>query len=147
MTLPRAGLLAKPSNWWRRALVRLVTKNLIILHLHDHMEIGETYRRTIITAKLHLSGLYDSILSWVKTHENSLGICKKKHLKNPQTTSGKIFWSDKPQYQASCLKETSSAHHLQSTIPKVKCAGNCFSVTGTRQSRKKAQCTKILRWH
>ncbi len=35
------------------------------------------------------------------------------------------------------MKETSSAHHLQSTIPKVKCAGSslmlwgCFSVAGT----------------
>ncbi len=65
----------------------------------------------------------------------------KTHLafakKHPQATSGKIFWSDKPQFKASCLKETSSAHHLQSTIPKVKWAGNnlmlwgCFSVTGT----------------
>ncbi len=48
-----------------------------------------------------------------------------------------IFWSDEPQFQASCLKETNSAHHLQSTIPKVKCAGSslmlwgCFSAAGT----------------
>ncbi len=53
----------------------------------------------------------------------------KKHLKDPQT--------DEHQFQASCLKETSSAHHLQSSIPKVKCAGNslmlwsCFSAAGT----------------
>ncbi len=67
--------------------------------------------------------------------------CMKTHLvfakKAPKEPSGKSFWSDKPQFQASCLKETSSAHHLQSTIPKVKCAGNslmlwgCFSATGT----------------
>ena len=29
-TLPRAGRLAKPSNWGRRALVREVTKNLMV---------------------------------------------------------------------------------------------------------------------
>ncbi len=28
--LLRAGLLAKLSNWWRRALVRVVTKNLMV---------------------------------------------------------------------------------------------------------------------
>ncbi len=48
-----------------------------------------------------------------------------------------IIWSDEPQFQASCLKETSSARHMQSTIPKVKCAGSslmlwsCFSAAGT----------------
>ncbi len=61
----------------------------------------------------------------------------KKHLKDPQTLRNKILWSDEPQYQASCLKETSSAHLLQSTIPAVKCAGSslmlwsCFSAAGT----------------
>ncbi len=36
-TLPKAGLLAKLSNWWRRALVRGVTKNLMVtlVELHD----------------------------------------------------------------------------------------------------------------
>ncbi len=61
----------------------------------------------------------------------------EKHLKDPQTLRNKILWSDEPQFQASCLKETSSALHLQSTIPKVKCAGSslmlwgCFSAAGT----------------
>uniref|UniRef100_A0A8C1XW08 Uncharacterized protein n=1 Tax=Cyprinus carpio TaxID=7962 RepID=A0A8C1XW08_CYPCA len=61
----------------------------------------------------------------------------KKHLKDTQTPRNKILWSDKPQFKTLCLKETSNAHHLQSTIPKVKCAGSslllwgCFSVAGT----------------
>ncbi len=79
----------------------------------------------------------------------------KKHLKDPQTLRNKILWSDEPQFQASCLKGTGSAHHLQSSIPKVKCAGislmlwSCFSAVGdwgTHQNRRKAQCTKILRF-
>ncbi len=86
----------------------------------------------------------DSILSSVKTHENTLGIGKKKRLKDPQTVRNNILWSDEPQFQASCSEGvslvitcTSSAHHLQSTIPKVKCAGSslvlwgCFSAAGT----------------
>uniref|UniRef100_A0A8C2JHK5 Uncharacterized protein n=1 Tax=Cyprinus carpio TaxID=7962 RepID=A0A8C2JHK5_CYPCA len=44
----------------------------------------------------------------------------KNHLKDPQTMRNKILWSDEPQFQASGLKESSSAHHLQSTIPKEK---------------------------
>ncbi len=77
----------------------------------------------------------DSILSSVKTKENTLEI-KKLHLKDPQTLRKKILWFDEPQFQASCLKGTSSTHHLQSTIPKVKCAGSslmlwgCFSAAG-----------------
>ncbi len=39
-TLPRAGHPAKLSNWWRRALSRLVTKNLMVtlVELDDHTE-------------------------------------------------------------------------------------------------------------
>ncbi len=63
----------------------------------------------------------------------------KEHLKDPQTVRNNIIWSDEPQFQASCSKGTSSAHHLQSTIPKVKCSGSslmlwgCFSVAGTER--------------
>ncbi len=71
----------------------------------------------------------------MKTHME----CAEKHLKDPQTVRKKILWSDEPQFQASCLKETSSAHHLQSTNPKVKCAGSslmlwgCFSAAVTER--------------
>ncbi len=47
-------------------------------------------------------------------------------------------------------RKPGTAHHLQSTIPKVKCAGislmlwGCFSVAGTERTRQ-SQCTKILR--
>ncbi len=75
-----------------------------------------------------------SVLSSVKTHENTLGF-RNKAPKGPQ---------------ASCLKGTSSAHHLQNIIPKVKGAG-CSSCRGAvlqwqrlRESRRKAQHSKIL---
>ncbi len=61
----------------------------------------------------------------------------KKHLKDPQTLRNAILWFNEPQFQALCLKVTSSAHHLQSAIPKVKCAGSslrlwgCLSAAGT----------------
>ncbi len=77
----------------------------------------------------------DSILSSGKTHENTLGI-----LKDPPTLRNKILWSDELQFQASCLKWTSSAHHLQSTSPTVKCAGSslvlcgCFQRQGLKSS-------------
>ncbi len=54
----------------------------------------------------------------------------KELLNHPQTQFN--------QFQASCLMETSSAHHhMRSTIPKVKCSGSslrlwgCFSAAGT----------------
>ncbi len=40
----------------------------------------------------------NSILSSVKTHENTLGIYKKKHLKDAQTLRNKILLSDEPQF-------------------------------------------------
>ncbi len=60
----------------------------------------------------------------------------EKLLKEPQTVRNKIIWSDEHQFLASCLMETSFAHDLQNTIPKVKCAssscrGAVFSAAGT----------------
>ena len=62
-TLPRAGRLAKLSNRERRALVRGVTKNLMVTLTElqsSSFEVGETSRRTTISAALHQSGLYGS---------------------------------------------------------------------------------------
>ncbi len=59
-TLPRADHLATLSNWERRALVREVTKNLMVTLAElprSCLEMGETYRRTTITGTLHRSGL------------------------------------------------------------------------------------------
>jgi len=56
-----------------------------------------------------------------------------KHLKNSQTARNKILWSDEPQFQASCLKETSFAHHLANTSPTVKHGGGSITLWGCFQ--------------
>ena len=58
--LPRAGCPAKLSNRGRRALVREVTKNLMVTDRAPEFlcEDGRTSRRTTIFAALHQSGLY-----------------------------------------------------------------------------------------
>ena len=55
-TLPRAGRPAKLSNQGRRALVREVTKNPMVTLTElksSSVEMGETSRRTTISAALH----------------------------------------------------------------------------------------------
>ncbi|KAK3544801.1 hypothetical protein QTP86_027560 [Hemibagrus guttatus] len=78
-TLPRAGRPANVSDWERRALVREVTKNLMVI-LKELQSFsakrGLTSRRTTIFAALHQSGL-----SSVKGHFGSVStqspnVCK-----------------------------------------------------------------------
>ncbi len=76
--------LAKLSNWWRRALVSVVTKNLMVtlVELHDHICRLEkpTEGQTSLQHCIDLCFMLvwpNSILSSVKTHEYTLGICKK----------------------------------------------------------------------
>jgi transposase len=67
-TLLRAGRPAKLSNLGRRALVREVTKNplLTLAELQSSsVEMGETSRRTTISAALHQSGLYGRVGRWM----------------------------------------------------------------------------------
>jgi hypothetical protein len=64
MTLPRAGHPAKLSNRGRRALVRELNKNPMVTLTElqsSSVEIGETSRRTTISAALHQSGLYGRV--------------------------------------------------------------------------------------
>ncbi len=84
-TLPRAGLLTKLSNWWRRALVRVVTKNLMVtlVELDDHICRWEkpTEGQTSLQHSTDLGFMLvwpNSILSSVKTKENTHGIYKQK---------------------------------------------------------------------
>ena len=60
-TFPRVGRPDKLSNRGRRALVREVTKNLMVTLTEiqsSSVEMGEPSRRTTISAALHQSGLY-----------------------------------------------------------------------------------------
>ncbi len=79
----------------------------------------------------------DSILSLEKTHGNALGIFKKtpKVPSDSDKQDALVWWTS---ILSILYEETSSAHQLLSTIPKVKCAGSrlmlwgCFSAEGTK---------------
>ncbi len=76
-TLPRAG-----RNRGRRALVREVKKNpkITVAELQRCIrEMGESCRKSTITAALHQSGLYGRVARrkppQCKTHESPHGVC------------------------------------------------------------------------
>ena len=100
-SLPRSGRPAKLSNRGRRALVRRVTKNPM-LTMKDiqssFVQMGESYRRTTISAALHQSGLYGRVARrkpfLTKRQMTARWGFAKKHLNDSQTTRGKILWSD-----------------------------------------------------
>ena len=63
-TLPRSGRPAKLINRGRRALVREVTKNAMVTLTElqrSSVEMGESSRRTTISAALYQSGLYGRV--------------------------------------------------------------------------------------
>ena len=63
-TLPRAGRLAKLSKLGRSALVREVTKHVMVTLTElqsSSVEMGEPSRRTTISAALQKSGLYGRV--------------------------------------------------------------------------------------
>ncbi len=122
--------LSSWPNWWRRALVRVVTKNLMVTQLSSmiiYVEIGETHRRINITATNHQSVLYAGVARCsplLSEDTKTLGI-SKKHLKDSQTLRNKILCSDEPQFYIYAFSrrfypkwltvQTSSAHHLRGT--------------------------------
>ncbi len=125
--LLRAGLLAKLSDWWLwlewwpRTWWSLLLSSMIICGDRWNLQKDKHHCNAPLIWALLQCGKTQSSPQWrqKKTH---LEFTKKKHLKDPQTLINNRIWSDEPQFQASCLKVTSTAHHLQSTIPKVKCA-------------------------
>ena len=86
-TLPRAGHPTKLSNRGRLALVREVTKNLMVTPTElssSSVEMGEPSRRTTISAALHQSGLYDRVARrkpLSKRHMTAHLEFAKRHLK------------------------------------------------------------------
>ncbi|KAG2457260.1 TCB1 transposase, partial [Polypterus senegalus] len=142
-TLPRAGRPAKLSYRRRKALVREVKKNpkITLAELHRcSQEMGESCRKSTITAALHQSGLYGRVACrkplLSARHMTARMEFAKRHLK--------IIWSDETKIELFGLnskryvwKQPGTAHHLSNTVPTVKHGGDsirlwgCFSAAGT----------------
>ncbi len=150
-TLPRAGRPAKLSYRGRRALVRDVKKNpnITVAELQRCIrEMGESCRKSTITAALHQSGLYGRVarrkpLLSARYMKARMEFAKK-HLKDSKMVTNKILWSDETKIELFGLnskryvwRKPGTAHHLSNTVPTVKHGGGsimlwgCFSAAGT----------------
>ncbi len=143
-TLPRAGRPAKLSYRGRRALVREVKKNpkITVAELQRCIrEMGESCRKSTITAALHQSGLYGRV---ARRKPLLSARYMKKHLKDSKMVTNKILWSDETKIELFGLnskrymwRKPGTAHHLSNTVPTVKHGGGsimlwgCFSAAGT----------------
>ncbi len=111
-------------------------------------EMGESCRKSTITAALHQSGLYGRaarrkpLLS--ARHMKARMEFAKKHLKDSKMVTNKILWSDETKIELFGLnskryvwRKPGTAHHLSNTVPTVKHGGGsimlwgCFSAAGT----------------
>jgi hypothetical protein len=93
--------LAKLNNWGTRALVREVTKNPMVTLTElqsSSVEMREPSRRTTISAAVYQLGLYGRVARrkplLSKRHMTALLEFAKTHLKDSQTTTSNILWSD-----------------------------------------------------
>jgi hypothetical protein len=129
--LPRAGRLAKLSNRGRRALVREVIKNLMVILTELHR--GPS-RRTTISAALHQSGLYGRVARWKpllsKRHMTASLEFAKRHLKDSQTMTNKILWSDETKIELFGLNAKHHVWRKPGTIPTVKHGGGSIMLWG-----------------
>ncbi|KAG2465241.1 TCB1 transposase, partial [Polypterus senegalus] len=164
-TLPRAGRPSKLSDWGRRALVREVTKNLMVTLSElqrSSVERGEPSSRATISAAIHQSGLYGRVgrrkplLS--ERHMAARLEFAKRHLKYSQNMRNKILWSDVTKIElfgvnarGHIWRKPGTAHRQANTIPTVKHGGGsimlwgCFSVAGTgRLVRIKGKMTAAM---
>ncbi len=150
-TLPRTGRPAKLSYRGRRALVREVKKNpkITVAELQRCIrEMGESCRKSTITAALHQSGLYGRVARrkplLSARHMKARMEFAKKHLKDSKMVTNKILWSDETKIELFGLnskryvwRKPGTAHHLSNTVPTVKHGGGsimlwgCFSAAGT----------------
>ncbi len=123
-TLPRAGRPAKLSYRGRRTLVREVKKNpkITVAELQRCIqEMGESCRKSTITAALHQSGLYGRVARRKPLLFSSL---LKKHLKDSKMVTNKILWSDETKIELFGLnskryvwRKPGTAHHMSNTVP------------------------------
>ncbi|KAL0190899.1 hypothetical protein M9458_013597, partial [Cirrhinus mrigala] len=142
-TLPRAGRPAKLSYRGRRALVREVKKNpkITVAELQRcSREMGESCRKSTITAALHQLGLYGRVA-------RRKPLLSARHMKarmDSKMVRNKILWSDETKIELFGLnskwyvwRQPGTAHHLSNTVPTVKHGGGsimlwgCFSAAGT----------------
>ncbi len=143
-TLPRAGRPAKLSYRGRRALVREVKKNpkITVAELQRCIwEMGESCRKSTITAALHQSGLYGRVA-------RQKPLLSARHMKarmeDSKMVTNKILWYDETKIELFGLnskryvwRKPGTAHHLSNTVPTVKYGGGsimlwgCFSAAGT----------------
>ncbi|ROL03945.1 Transposable element Tcb1 transposase [Anabarilius grahami] len=140
----KALLQAKLSYQGRRALVREVKKNpkITVAELQRcNQEMGESCRKSTITAALHQSGLYGRVA-------RRKPLLSARHMKAcmefAKMVRNKILWSDETKIELFGLnskqyvwRKPGTAHHLSNTVPTVKHGGGsimlwgCFSAAGT----------------
>ncbi len=111
-------------------------------------EMGESCRKSTITAALHQSGLYGRVARrkplLSARHMKARMEFAKKHLKDSKMVTNKILWSDETKIELFGLnskryvwRKPGSTHHLSNTVPTVKHGGGsimlwgCFSAAGT----------------
>ncbi len=110
--------------------------------------MGESCRKSTITAALHQSGLYGRVARrkplLSARHTKARMEFAKKHLKDSKMVTNKILWSDETKIYLFGLnskryvwRKPGTAHHLSNTVPTVKHGGGsimlwgCFSAAGT----------------
>ncbi len=139
-TLPRAGRPAKLSYRGRRALAREVKKNpkITVAELQRCIrEMGESCRKSTITAALHQSGLYGRVA-------RRKPLLSARHMKarmeDSKMVTNKILWSDETKIELFGLnskryvwRKPGSAHHLSNTVPTVKHGGGSIMLWGVFQ--------------
>ncbi|KAG2463554.1 TC1A transposase, partial [Polypterus senegalus] len=143
-TLPRAGCPAKLSYRGRRALARKVKKNpkITLAELQRcSQEMGESCRKSTITAALHQSGLYGRMACWKPLlsarHMTARMEFAKRHLKDSEMVRNKILWSDETNIELFGLnskryvwRQPGTAHHLSNTVLTVKHGGGSIMLWG-----------------
>ncbi len=111
-------------------------------------EMGESCRKSTITAALHQSGLYGRVarrkpLLSTRNMKARMEFVKK-HLKDSKMVTNNILWSDESKIELFGLnskqyvwRKPGTAHHLSNTVPTVKHGGGSimpvgvFSAAGT----------------
>ncbi|KAG2456628.1 TC1A transposase, partial [Polypterus senegalus] len=149
-TLPTAVHPAKLSYRGRRALVKEIKKNpkITLAELQRcSQEMGESCRKSTITAALHQSGLYGRVACrkplLSAKHRTARMEFAKRHLKDSEMVINKTLWSDETKIELFGLnskwyvwRQPGTVHHLSNTIPTVKHGGGsimlwgCFSAAG-----------------